>query len=56
MRWIVYLKSYLNVDILSLDAGEVKMCAKLTPEYEIDEKDLLFSAPWRIENRKITMI
>ena len=41
-RWIVNLKKYLNDDISSLDAGEVKMCVKLAPEYEIDENDLLF--------------
>ena len=31
-RWIFNLKKYLNGDISSLDAGEVKMCAKLAPE------------------------
>ena len=44
-RWIVNLKRYLNGDISSLDAGEVKMCAKLAPEYAIDEYNLLFSCP-----------
>ena len=33
---------YLNGDISRLDAGEAKVCAKLAPEYEIDENDLLF--------------
>ena len=44
-RWIVHLKKYLNVDISSLEAGEVKVCATLAPEYEIDENDLLFFCP-----------
>ena len=44
-RWIANLKKYLNGDISSLDAGEAKMCAKLAPKYEIDEKDLLFFCP-----------
>ena len=44
-RWIINLKNYLNGDISSLDTGEVKMCAKLEPEYEIDENDLLFFCP-----------
>uniref|UniRef100_A0AAV1V9A4 Integrase zinc-binding domain-containing protein n=1 Tax=Peronospora matthiolae TaxID=2874970 RepID=A0AAV1V9A4_9STRA len=41
-RRIVILKKYLNGDVSSLDAGEGKMCAKLAPEYEIDENDLIF--------------
>ena len=44
-RWIVNLKNYLNGDISSLDAGEVKVCAKLAPKYEIDKNDLLFFCP-----------
>ena len=35
-RWIVNLKKYLSGDVSTLDAGEVKMCAKLAPGYEID--------------------
>ena len=44
-RYIVNLKKYLNGDISSLNAGEVKVCAKLAPEYETDENDLLFFCP-----------
>ena len=44
-RWIVNLKKYLSGDVSNLDAGEVKVCAKLAPEYEIDESDLLFFCP-----------
>ena len=44
-RWTIYLKKDLSGDILNLYAGEVKMCAKLAPEYEIDESDLLFFCP-----------
>ena len=44
-RWIVNLKKYLSGDVSNLDAGEVKVCAKLAPEYEIDENDLLFFCP-----------
>uniref|UniRef100_A0AAV1TTL0 RNase H type-1 domain-containing protein n=1 Tax=Peronospora matthiolae TaxID=2874970 RepID=A0AAV1TTL0_9STRA len=44
-RWIVNLKTYLSGDVLNLDAVEVKMCAKLAPEYEIDENNLLFFCP-----------
>uniref|UniRef100_A0AAV1UR94 Reverse transcriptase n=1 Tax=Peronospora matthiolae TaxID=2874970 RepID=A0AAV1UR94_9STRA len=44
-RWIVNLKTYLSGDVSNLDAVEVKMCAKLAPEYEIDENNLLFFCP-----------
>ena len=44
-RWIVNQKKYMNGDISSLDAEEEKVCAKLAPEYEIDENDLLFFCP-----------
>ena len=44
-RWIANLKKYLKSDISSLDAGEVKMCAKLALEYEIDGNGLLFFCP-----------
>jgi hypothetical protein len=43
--WIVNLKKYLSGDVSSLNAGEVKMCAKLAPEYEVDENNLLFFCP-----------
>uniref|UniRef100_A0AAV1VBY4 Integrase zinc-binding domain-containing protein n=1 Tax=Peronospora matthiolae TaxID=2874970 RepID=A0AAV1VBY4_9STRA len=44
-RRIVILKKFLNGDVSSLDAGKGKMCAKLAPEYEIDENDLIFFCP-----------
>uniref|UniRef100_A0AAV1U163 Integrase catalytic domain-containing protein n=1 Tax=Peronospora matthiolae TaxID=2874970 RepID=A0AAV1U163_9STRA len=44
-RWIVNLKTHLSGDVSNLDAVEVKMCAKLAPEYEIDENNLLFFCP-----------
>ena len=42
---IVNLKKYLMGEVFDLLSEEVNTCAKIPPEYEIDESDLLFFCP-----------
>ena len=43
--WIVNLKKYLVGDVSNLSSDEAKTCAKISPDYEIGENDLLFFCP-----------
>ena len=43
--WIVNLKKYLVGDVSNLSLEEAKTCAKIAPDYEIGENDLLFFCP-----------
>ena len=43
--WIVNLKDYLVGDLTQLNAEDAKSCARIAPDYEVDENGLLFFSP-----------
>ena len=44
-NWISSLKTYLVGDVAKLSAAEVKVCALIAPDYEVDQSGLLFFCP-----------
>ena len=51
--WIANLKKYLVGDLTQLNAEDAKSCARIAPDYEVDENGLLFSAPDPLRDRTI---
>ena len=43
--WIVKLKEYLIGNVSRLNNEEKKLCARIAPDFEVDESGLLFFCP-----------
>ena len=43
--WISTLKIYLGGDVAKLKAAKAKVCALIAPDYEVDQRGLLFFCP-----------
>ena len=43
--WIANLKEYIVGDLTHINAEDAKLCARIAPDYEVDENGLLFFSP-----------